>query len=53
MAKKKKKEKEITVLVHLPGAHSEMRWTVTAKNMEEARAKAKSRWPESTVRGLS
>ena len=44
MAKKKKKEQEITVLVHLPGAHSQMKWTVTAKNMEEARAKAKSRW---------
>ena len=53
MAKKKKKEHEITVLVHLPGAHSQMKSSVTAKNMEEARAKAKSRWPESTVRGLN
>ena len=53
MAKKKKKEKEITVLVHLPGAHSQMKWTGTAKNMQGARAKVKSRWPESTVRGLS
>jgi len=53
MARKKKKEQEITVLVHLPGTHGQMKWTVTAKNMEEARAKAKSRWPESIVRGLN